>query len=313
MKGIVTKSTGMWYEIFINEEAITIDARLKGTFRLVENKDTNPIAVGDEVNVEREGSDWVISEIDERKNYIIRQSPKHKYKRHIVASNLDQAIVVASISQPRTSNGFIDRFLVTAEAYNIPSIIIFNKTDLYSVKDKIKLEDWTNTYTEAGYEVLQTSATEDIGIDKLSNAIKDKTTLLSGHSGVGKSTLMNKIDSSLDLRTNVISKKHQKGMHTTTFSELFFIAKLNAGIIDTPGIKEFGVLHIEEHELKNFFKEMVPYLNQCKFHDCLHINEPKCEVINQLENGNISEWRYKNYLNILDDIKNQMKSWEMNK
>lgn len=313
MRGIVKKSTGNWYQIYIYDKKIEIAARLKGLFRLAGNRDTNPVSVGDMVRIETEENDYVIAEIEDRKNYIIRQSPKHRALRHVIASNIDQAVIVASISYPRTSNGFIDRFIITSEAYRIPSIIVFNKIDIYSEKDKKLLQDWTETYRSIGYEVIETSTYDRTGIDELTEVLKNKRTLFSGHSGVGKSSLLNAIEPSLELRTNEISEKHEKGMHTTTFSELFQIEALHAEIIDTPGIKEFGVLQMEEHELKDFFREFIPYLNQCKFHNCLHKNEPNCKVREALEAGKISSWRYKNYLNILDDIHELSESWDLKK
>lgn len=313
MKGVVTKSTGTWYQVYIYDRDLEISSRLKGIFRLAGNRDTNPVSVGDMVHLETEEGDYVISEIEDRKNYIIRQSPKHRALRHIIASNIDQAIIVASISRPRTSNGFIDRFLVTSEAYRIPSIIIFNKTDLYSEKDQIVLEDWSTTYRNIGYQVIETSTINHTGIENLKELLKGKRSLFSGHSGVGKSSILNSIEPDLDLRTNTISEKHEKGMHTTTFSELFRIQSLNAEIIDTPGIKEFGVLEMKDYELKDFFKEFVPYLNQCKFNNCLHKNEPNCAVREALELGKISTWRYQNYLNILDDIDEISETWSLKK
>ncbi len=313
MQGIVTKSTGSWYNVYIQESDKEILARLKGIFRLDGIRDTNPIAVGDYVQIENEEGDYVIAKIEERKNYIIRQSPKHKAMRHIIASNIDQAVIVASISQPRTSNGFIDRFLVTSEAYRVPSIIVFNKIDIYSEKDSKILKEWTDVYRKIGYHVIKTSTYQDIGVKELMDIIKGKRSLFSGHSGVGKSSLLNAIEPSLDLRTNEISSKHEKGMHTTTFSELFRIESLQAEIIDTPGIKEFGILQMEDYELKDFFVEFLPFLNQCKFHNCLHKNEPECAVVDALKKGEIAFWRYTNYLNILNDLENQTEKWELKK
>ena len=313
MEGIVTKSTGNWYQIYIYEKQIEISARLKGIFRLDGIRDTNPVSVGDMVRIETELGDHVIAAIHDRKNYVIRQSPKHRALRHIIASNIDLACVVVSISKPRTSSGFIDRFLITTEAYRIPTAIIINKIDQLSPKDNIILEEWVQTYQKIGYEVILSSTYTGEGIDLISQLISHKRTLFSGHSGVGKSSVLNAIDPSLDLRTNTISKIHDKGMHTTTFSELFRVQKWNAEIIDTPGIKEFGVLQMEDYEVKDYFREFVPYLNQCKFSNCLHINEPQCQVIEAVEQGKISPFRYKNYLEIIDDISEQSKAWELKK
>lgn len=313
MQGIITKSTGTWYQVYIPDKKAELSARLKGIFRTEGNRDTNPIAVGDSVTIEIELDDYVIASIEERKNYVIRQSPKRKALRHIIASNIDLAVVVAAIKRPRTSTGFIDRFLVTTEAYRIPTLIIINKVDDLTDKEKTILEDWVETYESISYDVLTTSTITGQGVEELKDLLKNKRSLFSGHSGVGKSSLLNCIEPSLDLRTGEISKIHEKGMHTTTFSELFRLEKLNAEIIDTPGIKEFGVLHTEDYEVKDFFKEFVPYLNQCKFHNCMHINEPDCIVLEALEEGKISPWRYQNYLGILEDIKEQGSSWELKK
>ncbi|MBL7789833.1 MAG: ribosome small subunit-dependent GTPase A [Chitinophagales bacterium] len=313
MQGIITKSTGTWYQVYIPDKKAELSARLKGIFRTEGNRDTNPIAVGDSVTIEIELDDYVIASIEERKNYVIRQSPKRKALRHIIASNIDLAVVVAAIKRPRTSTGFIDRFLVTTEAYRIPTLIIINKVDDLTDKEKTILEDWVETYESIGYDVLTTSTITGQGVEELKDLLKNKRSLFSGHSGVGKSSLLNCIEPSLDLRTGEISKIHEKGMHTTTFSELFRLEKLNAEIIDTPGIKEFGVLHTEDYEVKDFFIEFVPYLNQCKFHNCMHINEPDCKVLEALEDGKISPWRYQNYLGILEDIKEQGSSWELKK
>jgi ribosome biogenesis GTPase len=313
LKGVITKSTGTWYQVYIQDKDVEISARLKGAFRMEGNRDTNPIAVGDQVTIETELGDYVISEIDERKNYVIRQSPKRKALRHIIASNIDLAVVVAAIKRPRTSTGFIDRFLVSTEAYRIPTLIVVNKVDDLSEKEQLTLNDWVETYSKIGYHIICSSTITGQGIDELRAIINDKRCLFSGHSGVGKSSILNQLDPSLDLKTGLISKVHEKGMHTTTFSELFRLEKYNAEIIDTPGIKEFGVLHMEDYEVKDFFREFIPYLNQCKFNNCLHINEPDCKVIEAIHEGHVCPWRYGNYLGIIEDIREQAKSWELKK
>lgn len=311
MEGVIIRSTGSWYNVWCQSITSEIMARLKGSFRQDESKFTNPIAVGDIVVLTYENGDYIIDQIKERRNYIVRQSPKHRLAKHIIASNLDQAALIVSINKPRTSSGFIDRFITTAEAYNIPIVLIINKIDLYkSEKDNAILEEWMQTYTNLGYNVIATSAEEKVGLNELKNALVGKQTLFSGHSGVGKSSLLNAIDPSLNLRTNVISKVHEKGMHTTTYAEMFFSKELNANFIDTPGIKEFGVLAIEKHELKYYFREMAALLNQCKFDDCLHINEPQCKVMELWNEDKIADFRYQNYRNILDDIISQNDSWE---
>jgi ribosome biogenesis GTPase len=310
MEGLVTKSTGSWYKVYLKEVNRTIEARLKGVFRLQDSPFTNPIAVGDIVTIDQEQGDFVISDIKERTNYIIRQSPKHKVSKHIIASNMDLAVVVACVSSPRTSTGFIDRFLLAAESFNIPSLLVIHKIDSYKDKDLRISKEWVDLYSNAGYEVLETSIVSKIGIEALTEKLRGKNALFSGHSGVGKSSLLNAIDPSFNVRIGAISKIHQKGMHTTTYAELFFLEGIGATIIDTPGIKEFGVQDIEENEVSHFFKEMVPYFNRCKFDNCLHENEPECRVKEAVESGKIHTSRYTNYLNILDDVKNQRKNWE---
>jgi ribosome biogenesis GTPase len=311
MEAVVLKSTGLWYQMKLTEEQQIVSARLKGSFRLQDNKFTNPIAVGDIVVLKKEGDDYIIDSIQDRKNYIIRQSPKHRLAKHVIASNLDLLVIVVTIAQPRTSTGFIDRILVTAEAYKIPVLIVINKVDLIQKPKDIQiLENWLDVYSRIGYDIIKTSNETGEGLDLLKNKIEKKCVLIAGHSGVGKSSLLNHLDPSLDLRTNVISKTHQKGMHTTTYAEMHESILLDSKIIDTPGIKEFGVLDIEKHELKYYFKEMEALLNQCKFNNCLHINEPGCLVLEKWDQDEIEDFRYQNYLNILDDIMSQNDFWE---
>lgn len=310
MRGVVYKSTGSWYLVKTSDGEY-IQARIKGIFRLDKLKTTNPIAVGDIVNINHdENNDWIIDEIAERRNYIIRQSPKNRTARHIIASNLDQLVIVATIAQPRTSSGFIDRCLTTAEAYHIPAIIIFNKQDLLREKDLAKLEEYVSIYKKAGYTTLNTSIITKENISEFKQLLTNKTSLIAGHSGVGKSSLINSILPDLDLRTNIISSVHQKGTHTTTFAEMHDL-EFGGRIIDTPGIKEFGVLDIEKHELSRYFPDFLPFIPACKFSNCLHINEPQCGIIDALEKGALSFERYKNYFNILEDIDGAMKSWEL--
>jgi ribosome biogenesis GTPase / thiamine phosphate phosphatase len=311
MKGIVYKSTGSWYLVKC-ENGDMVDARIKGAFRQDQLRTTNPIAVGDHVVMEVEGKDHTISVIEKRQNYMIRQSPKHRTARHIIASNIDLLCIIASIYQPRTSSGFIDRCLVTAEAYHIPCMIVFNKVDLLRVKDKDALSEWTQTYIECGYEVLHTSTEDEKSIDDLKQKLSNKSTLFTGHSGVGKSTLLNIICPDLDLRTNIISSVHNKGMHTTTFAEMLEIDE-NSTAIDTPGIKEFGVLDIEKNELGGLFPEFRKYLCNCKFNNCTHTSEPQCAVRSAVESAELSTERYINYLNILEDLDSALKNWELNK
>lgn len=300
-KGKVIRSTGSWY-VVMGTNGTLYNCRLKGRFRLDGYKNSNPVAVGDEVTLSFEEGDTVISEIHERNNYISRQSPKHMQSRNIIAANLDQAFVIATISNPRTSTGFIDRFLITAEAYHIPTHIIFNKQDILTPKDLAKQEEIVQMYQAIGYPVHLVSAVTGMGLEGLKATLKDKVTLLAGHSGTGKSSLVNQICPELDLRVNTISKKHHKGMHTTTFAEMFPLS-FGGYIIDTPGIKEFGILDLEPEEVSHYFPEMRAVLQNCQFNNCLHLDEPKCAVKEAIVKGNISIERYTNYLNILGDVK----------
>lgn len=300
MRGRVVRSTGKWYKVKIESGAI-IDARLKGKIRLQDLKTTNPIAVGDYVFLEKDQHDLMIVSVEPRNNFIIRQSPSKRLARHILAANLDQAYLIVTMSRPRTSTGFIDRFLITAEAYHIPVTIIFNKQDDLSEKDLAKQNELIDIYSKIGYDIALVSSTEKIGIEPLKTQMKAKTTLLCGHSGVGKSTFANAVDKSLDLRTKAISNKFKKGVHTTTFAELFELP-FGGSVVDIPGIKEFGVIDFEKQEVSHYFPEMAKLINDCKFSNCLHENEPGCAVKKALESGEVAYERYINYLNILSDI-----------
>ena len=299
MQGVVIKSTGSWYTVL--SEGRIIECRIKGVFRIKDIKTTNPIAVGDNVDFEMEADGrGVIHAISDRKNYIIRKSINLSKQSHILAANVDQAMLVVTLAFPRTSAGFIDRFLLTAEAYHIPTKIIFNKVDLFLKDGNLmkELNDFIAIYEKIGYQCYKVSATESIDIEILRNLTKDKTTLIAGHSGVGKSTLVNAMDSNLDLKVGEISDAHNKGKHTTTFAEMH---PLNYGgfIIDTPGIKELGLVDMEKEEIGNYFPEMHAIKNQCKFNNCVHVNEPKCAVIAAVENGEIAISRYTSYLGIM--------------
>lgn len=312
MKGVVAKSTGSWYEVKTAAGDL-IKCRLKGIFRLDESKekDSNPVAVGDKVEIEEgEGGEaWVISKIEPRENYILRSSPKHKGARQIIAANLDQCLLVVTMANPRTSTGFIDRFLITAEAYHIPTILVFNKQDLLDAKNHGKQDYVARIYNRIGYQTVFTSVKTGDNIDALKGLMKGKTSLISGHSGVGKSSLLNLLAPQLGLRTEEISKFSGKGMHTTTFAEMHFL-DFDARVIDTPGIKEFGILDFKPEEISHYYIEMREVLNDCKFNNCLHENEPGCAVKKAYENGKISEERYLNYLNIMHDYKANYKHWE---
>lgn len=308
MEGIVTKSTGSWYEIILNDTQ-KISARLKGILRLDESDTTNPVAVGDKVIIEKAEQDFVIAQVLPRHNYIIRQSPKHEKARQIIAANIDQAVLVATVAAPRTSSGFIDRFLLTAEAYHIPTIIVFNKCDKLSKKEEKLLENMLGMYEKIGYQLLQTSATEKKNLDQFKKLLQNKTTLLAGHSGVGKSSLVNSIQHNLKLKTQAVSSFSGKGMHTTTFAEMYSL-DFGGSVIDTPGIREFGISGFKPEEVSHYFIEMLPFLKHCKFHNCLHENEPECAVKQAVIDGIIDEQRFGSYLVLLADVQQARKHWE---
>ncbi len=299
----VIKSTGSNYWVLINEEVII--AKLVGKLRLLNSKHTNPVSVGDEVIL----SDDLASIVDivDRKNYLVRKSTNLSKQTHVIASNLDEIFIVASLKQPRTSLGFIDRLLVTSEAYHISCSIIFNKIDLLNAEDSELLEDWRALYDYIGYKTYAISAVNEESKVVINNLVQDKTVLFVGHSGVGKSTILNAIIPDKSLKMGQISTKHEKGMHTTTFAEMFQIKALNAFVIDTPGIKEFGLYAMEKHELSTYFPEMLKTKENCRFNNCLHVNEPNCAVIKEVENGEIPLSRYENYLNMLNNIEDTLK------
>jgi ribosome biogenesis GTPase len=310
MKGTVIKSTGSWYQVLAENKQV-YECRLKGTFRLKGQKNTNPITVGDHVEIEIEANtqNAVISKLEERKNYIIRKATNLSKQTHIIASNIDQAILVVTLAYPRTSTGFIDRFLVTAEAYSIPVIIVFNKADMYEGAALEVVNELAAVYQKAGYKTVLTSAIKNKGIDELKLLMNDKVSLISGHSGVGKSTLINALEPSLNLKVSEISETHEKGMHTTTFAEMFPLS-FGGFIIDTPGIKEFGMVDIKPEELGHFFPEIRELMHHCKYNNCLHQNEPGCAVRNAVEENLLDEERYINYLNILNSEELKKKHYE---
>ena len=300
INGVVYRSTGSWYDVKL-EDGTLIKSRIKGKFRTKGLRTTNPLAVGDYVYlIKNDIGEYIVDEIQERKNYIIRKSVNLSKEAHIIASNIDLAVLLVTISNPATATGFIDRFTVTAEAYHIPLHIVFNKIDLYDDRDKKTLHEWESTYSKANYNNLCISAKTGEGLNKLSALIADKTTLIAGNSGAGKSTLINQIIPNLALKTGNISTTHMTGKHTTTFAEMFDVNE-STRIIDTPGIKGFGLVDFKKEELGMYFPEMMALLDQCKFHNCKHINEPGCEVLNQLKQGNLSISRYQSYLSMYQD------------
>jgi ribosome biogenesis GTPase / thiamine phosphate phosphatase len=303
MKALVYKSTGSWY-ILKDEAGRTYNARIKGVLKIDGITSTNPIAVGDIVTVEMENegeSTLTITAIDQRKNYIARRSPHNKHQHHIVASNLDQSLLFATLKDPKTSQGFIDRFLITSEAYHVPAIIVFNKADLYRKKETEKFEELKGMYEKIGYQILSVSVEKNMGMENVLNILKDKVTLLSGHSGVGKSSFINSLFPELQLKTQDVSGWSGKGMHTTTFAEMF---DLPAGgkVIDTPGIRELGLVDITRQELSHYYPEMRMLINDCQFNNCLHMNEPGCAVKEAVSQNEIHMERYLSYCNILDSI-----------
>lgn len=303
MKATVYKSTGSWYTVK-DETGNWHNARIKGVFKIDDITSTNPVAVGDFVEIETEDrieNTAIITEIRPRRNYINRQSPRAKHQHHIIAANLDQSFLVATLKEPRTSQGFIDRFLVASEMYHVQPSIIFNKADIYRKKEQEKFDLWSEMYGSIGYGVYLVSVKENTGIDALAAKIQGKTTLFSGHSGVGKSSLLNAILPNLQIKTQDVSEWSGKGMHTTTFAEMYDLPG-GGSIIDTPGMREFGLVDISKQELSHYFPEMRSRLNNCQFNNCLHINEPGCAVKQAVVEGEIAEDRYVSYATILDSI-----------
>jgi len=306
MQGLIYKSTGSWYSVKDDSGKIW-NARMKGVFKLDDITSTNPIAVGDVVDFELENENEqtvIITKIHDRKNHINRQSPRIKSQQHIVAANIDQSLLVATIKEPRTSQGFIDRFLVACEMYHVPAIILFNKIDLYKGKDIEKFEKLKEVYEKIGYKVTGVSLKQNQNIEDVKNLLKDKITLISGHSGVGKSTFINYVIPHAQIKTQDVSGWSGKGQHTTTFAEMYELP-FGGKIIDTPGMKEFGLVDVEKQELSGYFPEMRERLNDCQFNNCLHINEPGCAVKQAVIDGEIDEDRYVSYYNILESIPEQ--------
>ncbi len=300
MHGLVIRNTGSWYQVRTPDGKM-INCKIKGSFRIKNIKSTNPVTVGDRVvfDVNKEG-EGLISAIEERKNYIVRKPSNLSKQLHIIAANLDQVLLVVTINYPETSTVFIDRFLATCEAYRVPAKIIINKMDCYSGDELEYLNTFRRLYEQIGYECLFVSATKGEGIEQVRELLKGKISLLSGNSGVGKSSLINAIAPDLSLKTGEISTIHNKGMHTTTFSEMFEIDK-DTYIIDTPGIKGFGTIDFQKEEVGHFFPEIFNTSKNCKFNNCTHIHEPGCSVLKAIEEQRISQSRYQSYLSILED------------
>jgi ribosome biogenesis GTPase len=299
MRGLVIKNTGSWYTV-LTDDGQLIECKIKGNFRLKGIRSTNPVAVGDRVEIvpNNEGTAF-ITEIEDRRNYIIRKSINLSKQSHILAANVDQAILVVTVVNPQTSTTFIDRFLASAEAYRVPVILVFNKTDLLDEDTRRYQEAMVHLYQTIGYECYQISAETGEGVEALQPLLKDKITLLSGNSGVGKSTLINRLVPGASQRTAEISDAHNTGQHTTTFSEMI---RLDEGwLIDTPGIKGFGTFDMEPEELTSYFKEIFHFSQDCKFSNCTHTHEPGCAVLKALEDHYIAESRYQSYLSMLED------------
>lgn len=298
VKGVVVRATGSWYEVLCGEQRL--QCRIRGKLRLKGVRSTSPVVVGDVVACEKDVDDsYVISSIEQRRNYIIRRASNLSKESHIIAANIDQALLVVTLFSPETANEFVDRFLVTCEAYKIPVTILLAKIDLARKRPEL-IEEFRSIYESAGYPIVELSATEGEGVESVKELLRGKTTLLSGNSGVGKSTLVQAVEPGLDIRTGEISQSHNKGKHTTTFSTMYPLSE-DGFIIDTPGIKGFGLIDIEESELAHYFPEMMRFLPECRFYNCSHTHEPHCAVVEAVERGDISYSRYESYLKMKDD------------
>lgn len=303
MKGKVYKSTGSWY-VIRTPDGTTWNARLKGLFKLDGITSTNPLAVGDDVDLEVENEEEktaTITAIHDRRNYINRQSPSHRMQHHIVAANIDQSLLVVTLKEPRTSQGFIDRWLVTCEAYHVPAVLLFNKCDLYRKKEEERFAAWQKMYGDVGYRLVRMSIKTGEGLDQVKELLQDRISLLSGHSGVGKSSFLNALFPSMSLKTQEVSGWSGKGIHTTTFAEMFDLPPAGR-VIDTPGMREFGLVDISRPELSGYFPEMRALAGQCQFNNCLHLEEPGCVVKTAVQEGSISPDRYISYCAILGSI-----------
>ena len=311
MKGLVIKSTGSWYEVR-QEDGSVIQCRLRGQFRIKGIKNTNPVVVGDFVQyeLEKDGNGWITT-IEPRKNYIDRKSTKLSKISHLIASNIDMAFLVVTLKEPRTSLGFIDRFLLAAEGFRIPVYLVFNKIDFYAEAELKVVEELEKLYGGIGYQTLRTSTVTMEGIENLKQLMRGKTVLFSGHSGVGKSALIKAIAPEMDIKIGEISTVHNKGKHTTTFAQMYRIESVEGFIIDTPGIKEFGLIQYSKEEIRDYFPEIRQYNNCCRFDNCMHVHEPGCAVLKAVEEGKIPSSRYLNYLAILQDDDLKIADWKL--
>lgn len=307
MKGLIIKSTGSWYQVLDEETGRIFEARIRGKFKLIKTRLTNPLAVGDKVEFQLEIDDvaW-ITKIETRRNYLIRKAVNLSKESHIIASNVDIACFIFTLKQPETSFGFLDRFLACCEAYNILPLILFSKIDLLSQSEIEFVEQIKKMYQKIGYEGLLISSVSELNLDKLTEKIKDKTSVFFGHSGSGKSTLVNALQPGLDLKTGLISEIHQKGKHTTTFAQMHFW-KFGGSVIDTPGVREFAMIDVEKEDIQHYFPEIFKLGRFCKYHNCMHINEPKCAVLKGLEEDTIEESRYINYLKLMEEAEELQK------
>lgn len=297
-KGVVVCATGSWYDVLSQSGAIC-KCRIRGRMRLKGVRSTNPVVVGDEVLFTADGDDFVIEELVPRRNYIIRRASNLSKESHIIASNIDRAMLVVTLSSPRTAPEFVDRFLITCEAYSIPATILLAKIDL-AAENREEVDAFRAVYESAGYEVIEISAKFGIGLDRVKEMVTGQTTLVAGNSGVGKSTLIGALEPTLDVRTGEISQSHHKGRHTTTFSTMYPLSG-GGSIIDTPGVKGFGLIDIEDAELARYFPEMMRYAPECRYYNCTHVHEPGCAVVTAVEKGEIAYSRYESYLKILDE------------
>lgn len=301
MKGLITKSTGSWYQVLEYETGKFFEARIRGKFKLIKTRLTNPLAVGDlvEFSLEQDDVAW-ITKIEPRKNYLIRKAVNLSKEAHIIASNIDIACFIFTLKHPETSYGFLDRFLACCEAYNIKPLILFNKMDVLSDEEKEVSKEIEALYQNIGYETLEISSYSNLNLEVLKSIIKDKVSVFFGHSGSGKSTLVNAMQPGVNIKTSAISETHLKGKHTTTFAQMHFW-KFGGSVIDTPGVREFAMIDVEKEEIQHYFPEIFKTGRKCKFHNCMHINEPKCAVLEAVESGEIEETRYITYLKIMEE------------